>query len=193
MKIKKQITLLVALFIYLNGNAQSNFGVKYFGLSIHPNGDKQANLMPYKLDNQGKYVFNFGIIASYQKYILDDFLSVKFAQGIYSDCGGLISGHTHLGFRLSIINNAKHELLFGFGPTFIYRKNWKTAYPDYEDTGIFSSKGNTQQKFVWYGGELEYDFKISKHWDISTHILPGYPLVVSIGVGVRYWPHRSKF
>ncbi len=182
--------LLFALIILLiagSTSAQSNVGVKYFGFSIHPKGDAQADLMPYKLDKKGKYILNFGTILSYQKFIYRDLISVKFAQGIYTDSGGLLSGHTHLGFRVVFLEKGKNNFSMGFGPTLIYRRNWNIK-EGYVSTGLFEESGKIQYKFVWYGGEFEYNRFINEHLDLSVNFLPGYPLVMSFGVGVRWWP-----
>lgn len=41
--------------------------------------------------------------------------------------------------------------------------------------------------FVWYGGEIEYDYKINQYWEINAHIIPGVPDFFTLGVGFRYW------
>lgn len=166
--------------------AQSNIGFKYFGFTIHPRGDEQAHLMPYRLDKKGVFVPNVGGILSFQKNVFQDIVSVKFAQGFYTDSGGLPSGHTHIGFRLVFFQKKKHTLLFGFGPTWIYRRNWNVK-EGYVSTGIFEDRGKIQYKYVWYGGEIEYDYQINDKLDFSMNFLPGYPLVLSFGFGVRYW------
>ncbi|MGB0166675.1 MAG: fatty acid desaturase [Luteibaculum sp.] len=186
---KKAALVLILLYASLSLSAQHNFGFKYFGLSIHPSGDEQADLMPHRLDDNGVLVMNFGGIISYQKYFLSDLLSFKVAQGIYSDCGGMLSGHTHIGFRATFLQRGRHSALLGFGPTFIYRRNWNKK-PDYEPTGIFKESGDLQYKFVFYGGEVEYNYQVNEKFDLSIHFLPGYPIVMSLGVGFRYWPFR---
>ncbi|TXC75599.1 fatty acid desaturase family protein [Luteibaculum oceani] len=181
----------VVVFLVFGGisQAQHNFGLKYFGLSMHPKGDPQAHLMPYRLDDRAVLVVNFGGIASFERYVYSNLLSIKLAQGLYTDSGGLISGHTHIGFRAKFLERKRHSMILGFGPTFIYRRNWNKK-PGYESTGLFRESGNIQHKFVWYGGEIEYNYQVSDQWDMSVNFLPGYPLVMSIGVGVRYWPIR---
>lgn len=178
---------IVALLISGNVAAQYNFGVKYFGLSMHPKGDKQANLMPHKLDDKGVFVVNFGTILSFQQFIYRELVSVKVAQGIYTDSGGLPSGHTHVGFRTVFFEKGKNNISLGFGPTLIYRRNWNVK-EGYVSTGLFKESGNIQYKLVMYGGEFEYNRYLNEHFDLSVNFLPGYPLVMSLGVGIRWWP-----
>lgn len=189
--------LLFFLFLFggliaHNGFGQHNFGIKYFGLTIHPKGEKQPELMPYKLDRKAVYVVNFGTILSYQQYIYRDILSIKLAQGVYSDSGGLLAGHTHIGPRIQFFKGKNFEVLFGFGPTLIYRRNWNIK-PGYEPSGLFKEKGNVQYKYVWYGGEFEFNQRLNEKFDLSVHILPGYPRIVSFGFGIRYWPTQTMF
>lgn len=193
---KYTYTIIVAIIMScasLYAQGEYNFGLKYYGLSIHPGGDKQAHLMPYKLDPKGVATISWGGIASFQKFIFRNLISIKLAQGVYTDSGGVLAGHTHLGFRLELLQAGKHQLNFGFGPTLIYRKNWYTVKEGYQSTGLFkeSEDKQIQYKFVWYGGEIEYNYAINEHWDISAHILPGYPILVAFGVGLRYWPERD--
>lgn len=178
---------VIALLILGGARAQHNIGIKYFGFSIHPKGDAQAHLMPNKLDKNARYIVNFGGILSYQKFIYRDLVSIKFAQGIYTDSGGLLSGHTHLGFRIVFLESGKNNLSLGFGPTLIYRENWKKK-EGYVSTGLFKESGNLQYKTIWYGGEFEYNRFINEQLDLSVNFLPGYPLVMSFGVGLRWWP-----
>ena len=183
--------IIVLLSFPMQSKAQvtyrkNNFGIKYFGFSIHPKGDKQAHLMPYKLDKNGVFILNFGTIVSYQHNVYKDLISVKIAQGFYSDSGGLPSGHTHIGFRIMCLEKNKHSLLFGFGPTLVYRKNWNCK-PGYVTTGLFKEYKNIQYKFVWYGGEIEYNYKLNDKIDLNANFLPGYPLIMSFGFGMRMW------
>jgi len=175
--------LVMASFTVLG---QGNVGLKYFGFTVHPKGDEQAHLMPKRLDAEGVFIPNVGGIISYQHQVFQDLLSVKFAQGLYTDSGNLLAGHTHIGFRLVFYENNRHSFLFGFGPTWIYRENWKVK-EGYEPSGIFEDRGKYQYKFIWYGGELEYNYWLKDNLDLSVNFLPGYPLVMSFGVGVRYW------
>jgi len=189
-KMHKSITgLLLLVSATMLGQGQT-IGIKYFGISLHPKGDPQYRLMPYRLDNKGYVVVNFGGIVSYEYFLYRQLFSIKFAQGFYSDSGGYPSGHTHIGFRAALAKGKRGTLSFGFGPTFIYRKSWRFK-EGYHDTGLFKTIGKVQHKFVWYGGEIEYNRQLSNRLDLSVHFLPGYPLVMSFGAGVRYWVRKE--
>jgi hypothetical protein len=74
----------------------------------------------------------------------------------------------------------------GLGPFFYYRKNWKT-FPEYVDEGYFKDtrNGKWQTKFVWYGGELEYNYPLQERLDLSINFFPGIPVVYALAPGVR--------
>lgn len=179
------LSIVILLFSY-PVRGQSNFCLRYFGITMHPEGNPQWHLMPTRLDDEGKYVMNYGLVAGYEKFTKRDWLSWKVTQGLYTDSGFLPAGHTHIGFRVIAFPHKRFNFRIGFGPSMVYRKSWYSK-EDYVDTHIFKHWKGLQYKFVWYGGELEFDYRIGEKWDISANFLPGMPLFVSINLGVRYW------
>ncbi|MCE7042422.1 hypothetical protein [Dyadobacter sp. CY312] len=173
---------------------QDNIGLRFVFGTLHPQGEKMAFLMPNKLDKNAVAVLNWGFIGSYQRYIYKKRFSLKVAQGAYSDCARLFAGHTHLGFRVNFLNGKKHALEFGFGPTFVYRESWNRFEGYVQDTKLLKNTKNWQWNFVWYGGELEYDYSVSKNLDLNINCIPGYPKFFTFAVGARYWlrPIRSN-
>jgi len=175
--------------------AQSAFTVRYVGITIHPFGDDQANLQPYKLDKKAYFVANFGGLAGYERFVWEDIVSVKLLQGLFSDCSGGWAAVTHLGFRGVLLDKKKHRILFGMGPTFYYREDWN-RFGDYEDKGFFHRRqinplGNIQYKMFWYGCEFEYDYKLNNKFDVNVGFTPGAPLALIFSVGVKYWTGRD--
>lgn len=183
------------LFICSASYGQSCFTLKYFGLTIHPFGDKQANLQPYKLDDEAHLIFNLGGFAGYEKYLWEDIVSAKIIQGVFSDCSAGLASVTHLGLRGFLYEKGKHHLGFGIGPTLIIRNDWN-RFADYEDSNFFERKriegiGNVQYKLFWYGFELEYDYKLGDKIDFSLSFTPGVPLVCALSFGVKYWMSKD--
>jgi len=167
--------------------AQDNIGLRFLFATVHPKGDDMAFLQPNKLDDRAVVVLNWGFIGSYQRYIYRKRLSVKIAQGAYSDCALLFAGHTHVGFRLNLLNGKKDYLEIGFGPTLVYRKSWNRFNGYVQQTSLLKNTENWQWNFVWYGGEIEYDHSINKRMDININCIPGYPDFLTFAAGVRYW------
>jgi len=176
-----------AFFFVFHSYAQDNIGIRFVFATIHPAGEKNAFLMPNRLDENAHVVLNWGFIGSFQKYIYKRRLSLKVAQGAYSDCARLFAGHTHLGFRFNFLNSRRHYLEFGFGPTFVYRKTWYRFAGYEQETNLLKNTDKWQWNFVWYGGELEYDYKITDHIDLNINCIPGYPKFFTFAVGARWW------
>jgi len=186
---KIRMMLLLPLFMaVISGFSQDNFTAKFFGLSFHPDGDVNADNMPTKLDKNGVAVINLGIYFGYESFFHRDKLSAKIVTAFYSDCGGLFSGLLHVGFRGVIMQSKRFSINGGLGPTLIFRRSWYSKFDDYINSGFY--RGNEtdfwQHKFLWYGGELEFNYKMNDALDLSTTFIPGYPKLIEFSFGVRY-------
>ncbi|HOY06821.1 MAG TPA: hypothetical protein PLO67_15535 [Saprospiraceae bacterium] len=168
--------------------AQDAVGLWFVTGTVHPYGENMAFLMPARVNDRATLVFNWGFVGTYQRYFYKKRWSLKFAQGVYSDCAQLFAGHTHLGFRLNVLNGRKHSLEVGFGPTFVYRRSWY-RFPGYvQDANLLlKTSGEWQWNFVWYGGEINYIYHLTRQWDLTCHVIPGPPKFFTFGFGTRYW------
>lgn len=189
MKLRFIISAFVFVGLIANkATAQDNMGIKFFGLSIHPKGETEnAFLMPNKLDKTGYLVMNLGAELMYEKFLLKDILSVKLVQALYADCAGRLGGFSHIGLRGKILKKGKHSIYGGIGPTLVYRRNW-LELPGYVNPNRF--KGDLQDKyqylFLWYGGEFEYKYQLSKKLDAAISFVPGYPDLMSLAFGMSF-------
>ena len=179
------LLLLCSTFIY---SQTLTIGVKFFGLSFHPKGAVNANIMPLKLDKNGVFVVNRGATLSIEYFIWKDIVSVKFVQGLYSDCLARFGGFTHIGLRGKIFSYGQHSINGGIGPTFIFRRNWYEV-EGYNDSFSFfhgDKDDYWQWRFIMYGGEIEYNYSIDDNIDLSTTFVPGYPDLMNLSFGIRY-------
>lgn len=190
-RMNKSIILIVLISLFTFSErviAQDNIGIKFFGLSIHPKGEKDnAFLMPNKLDKNAYLVMNFGAEIMYEKFSYKDIASVKIVQALYVDCTEKLGGFSHIGIRAKIFKIGRHSLYGGIGPTLVFRRNWQ------EMSGFVNPnrfKGDFNEKwqhlFLWYGGEFEYKYIISDRIDFSASFIPGYPDLMSLAAGVNY-------
>jgi hypothetical protein len=165
-----------------------NFEIKYFGLNIHPVGDINAELMPIKLGNNGFLVPSFGVALSFEKYIWRNFLSLKFMEASYTDCALQAAGFIHFGFRITLLDKGRHQLNVGIGPTFIYRQSWYNL-EGYDDSKNFYKGDDTHDKWQWrfiiYGGEFEYNYRLTDRVDFSWTMVPGIPILIANAFGLR--------
>lgn len=168
--------------------AQRNWSFKYFGLSLHPNGDPNAPLMPLNPDRKGYLVFNLGGMASYEQFFKPHKFSFKGIQALYTDCAAQLAGFTHVGVRAVIFRTRRHSLSGGLGPTLVYRRNWHRL-PGYQNSGYFDGAINDywQYKFIPYAGEFEYNYQLTDQLDFSSTFVPGYPDLISLSFGLRFW------
>lgn len=182
------VALLAWMVVALKASAQNNIGLKYFGLSIHPKGEKEnAFLMPHKLDKDAYAVLNLGGVISYDHFVYKDIISIKMGQALYADCAARTGGFTHIGLRAKMLKTGKHLLNGGIGPTLVYRRNWLHLEGYVNQNRFKGSKDNRwQYLFLWYGGELEYKYAFGKQWDFSASFVPGYPDLMSISLGLNY-------
>jgi len=186
------IIILFSFFsvIYLSAQ-QFSVGIKLTGLSIHPVGAANASLMKYKLDDKGVFVFNPGIRLSFEYFFYKDIFSVKIEQGLYADCANQFAGFSHIGLRGKIFQIEKHSLNGGIGPTFFFRKNWYKLEGYNDDYELFrgNREDNWQWGVIWYGGEFEYNYRVSEMIEMSTSIVPCIPpyvpLIMSYGLRMR--------
>ncbi|ALI97892.1 hypothetical protein [Rufibacter tibetensis] len=185
--------LLLALTLLGSFSAQAqykrNLSVKYFGLTLHPKGDDNAELMPLNPDGKGYLVLNVGGSVSYEQYFVQDKFSLKAIQAFYADCAMRFAGFTHLGLRAVIFQIGRHSLNGGLGPTLVYRRNWSELEGYNFSTSFFGGDPSDkwQYKMIWYAGEFEYNYRLSDRVDFSTSFVPGYPNIMSLSFGVRYW------
>lgn len=195
MDLLRKISLIAFALLAQQGAAQSNLSVRYFGLTIHPFGDRQAKLQPYRLDENAYLVGNIGGFLSYEKFIWEDILSVKFLQGVYTDCSAGKATVTHVALQGFLYEKGKSRFSFGFGPVFMAREDWNRL-PGYDDSGFFNRKtikgiGPVQYKTFFYGFEFVYDRRIGKNIDLTFGFTPGIPLVCAISGGVKFWMNRE--
>lgn len=187
-KLCKWYLLIIILSLSSSAKAQESIGVRFFGLSIHPHGEAEnASIMPLRLDKDAYLVQNLGGILSYERPVYKDFLLVKTAVALYSDCAAQLGGFIHLGLRGRIFTLGRHSLYGGIGPTLIFRKNWLNI-PEYKDPGLFKGGKDVafQHLFIWYAGEFDYRYKVNERWDLALTFVPGYPDLISLSIGFNY-------
>lgn len=179
-------------------HAQSTFTLKYFGLTIHPFGDRTAELQPHKLDKTAHFVLNFGGYAGYEHFVYKDLVSLKVIQGVFTDCSGGWASVSHFGVRALLLETRKHRLYFGIGPTLLVRNSWERFGDKYQPSGYFETAhhtllGNVQWKFIPYGCEFEYDYRWTERNQLSVSFTPGVPLACTFSVGWKHWISIKTF
>jgi hypothetical protein len=186
----KKFLLLLAFFVHFGILSQVSFGIKFGGLAVHHQ-KVDPNYYRLSIDKKGRFVGYLGVsfVATYH---INQYLGIKFIQTIMPfDCAGKRSGITHLGIdfqdRIIGIQNTTHQLSASFGPLIYYRKNWHQV-ANYTPNHQFvkqNKKGNWERKFIWYAGQIQYDFSIDERHAISTNFFPGYPHIYTFNTGIQ--------
>lgn len=179
------LTLVFLFALCISCNAQWFVGVKLMGVSIHTDQHANGHLYKNTIGKSKRVAFHLGLALT-TEYMFNDWFSMKVDQVAFRDCAGNFSGMSMFNLRYTQDFGKGGNGSVGMGPFFYYRKSW-IPIDGYVDDGYFKESKNKawQTKFVWYGGELEYNYPINDRVDLSTNILPGIPVVVAVASGVR--------
>lgn len=161
--------------------------LKYTGLSYHPGGGENIEHYKRSLDSRDYWVVLVGAEAD-GDWMVNRFVYIRAATSLYQDCSELWAGYYHLGFRANADLGDKVALRIGIGPTLIWRQNWFGRVKGYTKDSFFgpATPGEFQSKFIWYGGDIEAEWKLWRHASLVYSVIPGFPEVVTSSVGARY-------
>ncbi|MGL1888904.1 MAG: hypothetical protein OCD76_20495 [Reichenbachiella sp.] len=162
--------------------------LQFVGISYHPGGGNYADDYPLKIDDDAYWLLNIGGALNVDYDIVDSIAFIRGAAAFYKDCAFFYAGYFHLGIRGVIVRFGKHSINGGMGATLIYRENWNQI-PEYENDSFYENaimNGRWEYQFIFYGGEFDYIYQYSKNIGIQYSIVPGFPMVITSKLGVRY-------
>lgn len=162
------------------------FGANYYALTYHPGGGGAE--YPRQLDDQAYWVIQLGGEAMADWYAKPWFL-LRAAGSVYKDCADVWAGHAHLGFRLNWVPASRLALRIGIGPTILWRESWLGVVPRYRSDAFFGrpkASDDFQSAWIWYGGNVEAEVKLARGVGLLYSLVPGYPLVMTSSLGLRY-------
>ncbi len=161
--------------------------VKYTGLSYHPGGGENIEHYKRSLDDKDFWVILVGGQTDID-YIANRFFYLRATTSLYKDCSDLWAGFYHFGFRANWDATEKLSMRLGIGPTLLWRENWFGKVKGYTRDSFFgpASGGDFQTAFIWYGGDLDVEWKLNKNIAAVYSMIPGYPEVIQNSLGLRY-------
>jgi hypothetical protein len=186
------VTILCALlhlasFSDVSDRASSPWAanLKYFALTYHPEGGDYEGY-PRKLDDAAYWVLQVGLQADVDRR-LTPWLQLRASGAVYKDCADLWAGYAHLGPRLEWTPVAPLSFRIGIGPTFLWRQNWRLHVKGYTHDGFFGTADSSawQTVFLWYGGDVEAQWRLDRKWSVVASVIPGLPQVVTASLGLR--------
>jgi hypothetical protein len=162
-------------------------GLKYTGLSYHPGGGENEEHYLRSLDSKDYWVVLVGLQGDVD-YRVHRFLLLRASTSLYKDCADLWAGYYHFGFRANWDVTDRFAARVGIGPTYLWRQNWAGKVKGYTKDSFFgpATGGNFQGKFIWYGGDVEAEWKAWDRVSLAYSVIPGYPEVIQNSIGVRF-------
>lgn len=127
-----------------------------------------------------------GMNVSYDYHVSGPFL-IRTSVAYYRDCAFVNAGYIHAGFRGRLLESGPHIINGGLGPTLVVREDWH-QFQEYDGDSFFGDRvlGRWQYRFIPYGGEFEYLYRISDRLEFQASIIPGIPIVLTTKFGVRW-------
>lgn len=189
---KKTVFLFLILF-QLSAFAQNVcIGIKYTGITIHPKHENNAPLYKAKMDKKGHFVFNGGLTFTLDIKI-HEWLGFKFTQSFVKyDCAGKTALMTHLGANFgghgTTFGASNHGLSGSVDPMLFIRESWKNLPGYVHDEHLFGPLTDKKwtTKFLFVGGQFEYNYFYNAHEGISVNVLPGIPDLIAISPGISF-------
>lgn len=183
-KNRYSLIVLVLFLLAIDLYAHVSYEVKLVILTGHLQKTANAKLYRLRLDKEGRFVINLGLLCGLEYYLYRDKVALKFAQALLLDCGLQPAGFTHLGLRLHVRDETS-DFVIGNGPTWFYRRDWQRL-PNYVDEGLFQRWNGLQYRFFWYAGEVGYSWQLADRRGVSLTLIPGPPLFFTIAPGWRF-------
>jgi hypothetical protein len=160
-------------------------GADYYALTYHPGGGGAQ--YPRQLDDSAYWVLQAGA-EGYADYFAFPWLILRVAGASYKDCADVWAGFVHLGFRLNWAPTERTAFRIGIGPSFLWRESWLGVVKRYRADAFFGrpkATDNWQTAWIWYGGNLEAEYKFNRRLGLLYSLVPGYPLVMTSSLGLR--------
>jgi len=183
----KTITLIFIIsLIYSLSFSQSNFSVKVTTFTCFPAENKNLHLFKNNLDASGHFAFEPGVVLSYEAFFMEDQVSIKFCEGFFYDVTGNPAGFSHLGIRIRILQQFKHSLNVGFGPTLHFRKD-RSTIQGYVSENIYNEGMGFQWILSKLSGGIEYNYLHTKKGDYTVSLFHNHHEGFALFFGYRYW------
>lgn len=184
---------LLILFAFLiiclaKTHAQQRISIYACGFTIHSNGDPNAELMPLKLDKNGKYLINYGAVFHYKRYI-NERVTINAIQTIQADCALQKSAGSGFTIGYEFFNRENHCFTIATGPGFYIRESWQKFDNYIEETNFWLTK-NEKLEYMIYPlvPYLEYNYTPeSSNLGIGSYLIfDPFGRLYNIGVGMSY-------
>ena len=182
------------LFLFCNSvYSQNSYSAKIFGVGFHPFSEVNSQILTKKIDNNGQFAFEPGVILASEFFLNSDMVSLKPMQSVYFDRMGKIAGFTHLGIRAYVYKKKRHSLVLGIGTSLFYRQDWSNI-ENYIDEDIYGTKYDFQYKLFMLSGEIEYNYYLSglSYFTVSLNQIDLQAFTFSVGIKQLFKYKKKK-
>lgn len=181
---KLSIWLIILCFPFAI-SAQSNLSVEFLSGGFKSEVIETPGSSSYQI--QFDYVFEPGILLSYQLYSDAARYSIKFFQGMYQNSAASTSGFTSVMLKYEIYQYYKHNWNIGIGPTLHY----SPVSAGIIDQPLFQLN-DTKFKAAWLTAEFEYNIYVARKLDFSLSISNVASKSIGVVGGFRYWISKTS-
>jgi len=187
-----KIVLFVACLVLICTATFSQVNISGRILTVSGNFSDNKNSAIYLsgLNKSGSLTFEPGIVVSAEFYGTAT-TSLKISQSVSYDAVKHIAASTQAMLRFRLFKVWKHHASIGIGPSVFYRQSWELV-PGYIRESGYKQTDGLEYAISWLSGELEYNFYMSKHTDISLAVNHLKPTSAGITLGLKYWISRKS-
>jgi hypothetical protein len=181
--------MLFCGFCFIFTDAQSNINIK-LNTFTYQFTDNNTQLAKLKLSGNGKFALEPGLIFAYEAFA-SPVTSLKINTALLMDKAGKFAGFPQVLIRIRLFNAYKHSMTLGVGPAFYFRQTWANI-SGYEANDVYSGDGAWQFRPVWFSGEIEYNYYLSKMSNLSVSLNLINPESIGLAVGYKYWISKKS-
>ena len=176
--------------LHAGSESTNRFGANllFTGLTYHPGGGDHTDDYPRKLDAGAYWVLLLGGEADVDWYAYR-YLLVRGSASLNKDCSDVWAGFFHLGPHFNLPIGERFAFRIGIGPTLVWRQNWNGVVANYKGDSFYGktlTNDDFQSRFIWYGGNMEFEWKIRDNVSFIFSNIPGWPHVITSSIGGRY-------
>ncbi|MCF6240864.1 MAG: hypothetical protein L3J74_05910 [Bacteroidales bacterium] len=183
------LTMIFCGFCFVKMQSQSNINIKLNTLTYQFS-DNNVQLAKLKLSNNGKLAFEPGVIFAYEAFATPA-TSLKINMALLMDKAGKFAGFPQFLIRFRLFNAFKHSMTLGLGPAFYFRQTWANI-TGYEANDVYTDDGDWQFRSVWFSGELEYNYYLTKMSNLSVSLNLINPESIGLAIGYKYWISKKS-
>jgi len=180
--------VLLAAFPAAATATPAHLSVRTGTLTLHTfDVSADAPWYPRKLDGQGRWVFDPGLVISYDHPTGWPIpVDIRFTLAAYSDCAAQPAGYLGVFPVLGEWRSEHVSFAGGAGFGVAVRRSWKRHVWAEHESDTFSDWGEVEGAVGPYG-ELELRLHpADRRWEAVVNLVPGIPYLLLGSVGVRF-------